>query len=375
MRRRSGRPTLDYYCQPHMLRAAHPEPHAQEHQTLRSRPPHRRRSASRLMLLLGLSLAVHVLFVLTVSPFWDSITYVEARPGQTMPVTFLIEEPEEEVPEEPEEEEPEFQGQIVDLAPPEEEQKPEEADYLAAENQTVEEETRTEKYRINPEVLADSYSIDDEVKFEDIIDLNVTEPSTGAEVGNDRFDPTEDGRLANLPSPFTITNKDGLQKPVPSSSTEAALSGAPNNDLLDERIGDRTRLNANEYLFHGYMMRIRRLVNFYWNQNVQNIPRSEPLVKPSYTTAVNVVLDSNGALESIEIIRESGSDVVDNCIIDAFRIAGPFPNPPEQLIAKDGRVYLPEFDFTLEIGHARAPFIGVDPRQEVRFPGILKARP
>jgi TonB family protein len=271
-----------------------------------------------------------------------------------------------------EEEEPEFKGQIVDIAPPEDEVTPEEADYLAAQDQAVEEETKTERYRINPEVLADSYSRDDQLQFEDIVDMNITEPSTGAQVGNDRFDPSEDGRLSALPSPYTLTNKDGMQRPVPSSSTESRRAGAPNNDLLNEEISDRTRLNAKEYLFHGYMMRIRRLVNFYWNQNIQNMPRSEPLTKPSYTTVLNVVLDSNGALESIEILSESGSDVVDNCIIDAFRIAGPFPNPPEQLISRDGRVYLPEFSFELNLGQARAPFIGVDPRQDVRFPGILK---
>ena len=39
----------------------------------------------------------------------------------------------------------------------------------------------------------------------------------------------------------------------------------------------------------------------------------------------------------------------------------------------DGRVYLPDFSWTVEIGHARAPYMGVDPRGDVRFPGILKA--
>jgi len=88
---------------------------------------------------------------------------------------------------------------------------------------------------------------------------------------------------------------------------------------------------------------------------------------------VEVVLDGDGALETIEVTRESGSSPLDFCVVDAFRIAGPFPNPPEQLIADDGRVYLPNFDFNVEIGHARSPYMGVDPRAGVQFPGILKA--
>jgi TonB family protein len=287
-------------------------------------------------------------------------------------VTLLIQPPEPEELAEPEEE-PEFNGQIVDTPPDPDQEEPEESDYLAETNRRVEEETRTQEYRINPEVLAESFSQDDQLQFEDVEDLNIDEPSTGAQVGNDRFDPSENGRLANLPSPFTRTNKDGLQQPTVASSTEANRAGAPNNDLLNEQIGDAVRLNTREFLYAGYINRIRRLVSFYWKQNVDNIPRSEPLVKPQYTTVVNVVLDSNGSLESITIATESGSDVIDNCIVDAFRIAGPFPNPPEQLISNDGRVHLPEFGFTLEIGAARAPFIGVDPRSGVRFPGILKS--
>jgi len=320
-----------------------------------------------------LSVMVHLLVAALLHPYWDVLTYIEPQPGRNLPVTLIIQPPEPEETAEPEEEEPEYSGQIVDTPPDPEQEEPEEADYLAETNRTVEEETKTQEYRINPEVLAETFSQDDQLQFEDVMDLNVTEPSTGAQVGNDRFDPSENGRLASVPSPFTVTNRDGLQKPTVASSTEANRAGAPNNDLLNEQIGDRVQLNTREFLYAGYINRIRRLVSFYWKQNVDNIPRSEPLIKPQYTTVVNVTLDSSGSLESIEITRESGSDVVDNCIVDAFRIAGPFPNPPEQLIAKDGRVYLPEFGFTLEIGAGRAPFIGVDPRQGVRFPGILKS--
>ncbi|MFT4977734.1 MAG: hypothetical protein ACI8S6_003641 [Myxococcota bacterium] len=325
------------------------------------------------MLFIGLSVLVHLTAILVVSPYWGALTYIDPKPGRSLPVTLLIQPPEPEDLTEPEEEEPEYRGQIVDTPPDPEEEEPEESDYLAETNRIVEQETRTQEYRINPEVLSERFSPDDQLQFEDVEDLNITEPSTGAQVGNDRFDPSENGRLANLPSPFTRTNKDGLQSPTVASSTEASRAGAPNNDLLNEDISDAVRLNTREFLYAGYINRIRRLVSFYWKQNVDNIPRSEPLIKPQYTTVVNVILDSSGSLESIELSTESGSAVVDNCIVDAFRIAGPFPNPPESLIAKDGRVYLPEFGFTLEVGAGRAPFIGVDPRSGVRFPGILKA--
>jgi TonB family protein len=285
----------------------------------------------------------------------------------------LIEPPDEKEEAEPEEEDPEFEGQIVEVAPPEEEEKPEEADYLAEHDQVVEEETKTDKFKINPEILSKTYSREEQLKTEDLIDLNIEQQSTGAQVGNDRFDPDRDGTLASLPSKWTITNKEGIQDPTRASHAEAALSGAPQNDLLDERTSDEVNLNTKEYLYATYIKRIRRLVNFYWNQNLDNLPASVKFSKNQYHTVVNVILDSDGALEFIEVTTESGSDPLDEAVVSAFKLAGPFPNPPEGLISKDGRVYLPDMGFDVKLGQAQMRYQGIDPRAGVQFPGILKS--
>ena len=107
---------------------------------------------------------------------------------------------EKEDPDLPEEPEPDMDGQIVEIAPPEVQEKPEESDYLAEYDQTVEEETRTERFEVNPEVLAKVWSEEAKMETEDLVDLNVDKPSTGAQVGNHRFDPSRDGALASLPS-------------------------------------------------------------------------------------------------------------------------------------------------------------------------------
>ncbi len=322
--------------------------------------------------MLGLSLLLHVLLLLLVRPYWDQLFQVEPRPGAVTPVTLILDVPEQPVVEPPEPDLPDH-GQIVEVPEPKVKERPEDADYLAEYDRTVPEETRTEQYKVNPDVISDAYSEESKLEYEDLIDLDVTDPSTGAQVGNDSFDPDRDGALASLPSPFALTNKDGLQKPVPASHRTQSLAGAPQNDLLDEEIGDRVALNSIEIKYAGYINRIKRLVNFYWTQNLDNLPRSVRLAKPHYNTVVDVVLDGNGALESIVVTHDSGSGPIDNAVVDAFRIAGPFPNPPEQLIARDGRVYLPAFGFDVEVGQARAPYMGVDPRQGVRYPGILKA--
>lgn len=327
-----------------------------------------------------LSLAVHLWLLSVVPPYVATLVEEDVlHHMHDVPISNVVLLPDDliEPKDEPEEEEEEKDplmpdGQIVDIPPPKVEEVPDHADYLAY-DQKVPEETRTLNFRVNPEVLAPTYSRDDKLEFEDLMDLGVQEPSTGAMAGMERFDPGRDGTLASMDAKFSITNKEGLASPVPASHMNQNLAGAPNNDLLDEKIGAAVNLNAKEFLYRDYYNRVRRLVNFYWNQNLGNLSHSVPLFKPRYETAVNVVLDGSGAVEAIEITRASGVGPVDNCVVEAFRIAGPFPNPPEQLIAKDGRVYMGDMSFTVEIGHAQAPFMGVDPRAGVQFPGILKA--
>ncbi|HMV69170.1 MAG TPA: energy transducer TonB [Myxococcota bacterium] len=282
-----------------------------------------------------------------------------------------------EIPEpiepEPEPEPPEPVGQIVDAPPPAEEQRPDKADYLSQYDITVPEEMRTEAVKINPEVVAPVYSDESRLEREDVADLNVDKPSTGARVGSGRFDPSMDGNMASLPSPWSKTNREGLADPVPSSHTATNLAGAPQNDLLNERIGDHVAVNTKEYLYAGYLERIRRLVNFYWEQNLDNLPHSVILAKSSYMTGVEVVLDSSGAVEVVEVSQPSGVGELDDCVVRAFQVAGPFPNPPEGLIERDGRVYLPDMHFVVQQGQARMQYQGVDPRAGVQFPGILKS--
>lgn len=293
-------------------------------------------------------------------------------PSRHEPMEFVVVEP-VEPPEPPHPDE--LDGQLVEVAPPEREQRPTRADYLSEYDITVPEEARAERFAINPEVLAPSWSAQQKVKAERADDVDAREPGLGAKSGAqvDRFDPTRDGRLASLPAPFARTNRDGNDKPVPAALADSFLAGAPQNDLLREKVGPRTQLNTKEYLFASYLNRIRRLVNFYWQQNLDNLPASVRLSKPQYTTTVRAVLDADGSLEIVRVTSASGSGEMDDCVVRAFRVAGPYPNPPEGLVEPDGRVYLPDMSFTVELGIARAQYQGIDPRAGVQFPGILKS--
>ncbi len=307
----------------------------------------------------------------------DALTPAEVAALEALELAAAEKEPEPEKPEEPEPEHEMPDGQVVETPKPDQEKVPLAADYLAEHDNAVPNETRTEAFKVNPEVLSNQYSRDSKMKFEDVADVGATDVSTGATVGS-LSDPAMSGKgppRSIIPSMFAVTNKEGLAAPTRASSKDQDLAGAPQNDLLNEKLGAAVALNTREFVGAEYMNRIRRAVNYYWRQNLDNLASTTRvrLTRPSYTTGVAIVLNSDGALETISVTREAGVPPLDEAVVQAFRIAGPFPNPPEQLIKKDGRIYLSDLDFTVTIGQAQMQYQGIDPRAGVQFPGILKA--
>lgn len=323
-----------------------------------------------------------VLFYRPAPPEPINLSVLDAAASKALDGDSLADAADAEAPDEilpppkPEEPEPnrDWDGQLVDLPPPAEEKVPDKADYLAREARTVEEETMTRDFRINPEVLAPEFSPEDALQLDEQVDLGFNERSSGAQVGNDRFEPDEDGTMAALPSPYRFTNKVGLEAPTSGAmGGQQRVAGSPNNDLLREKEGAAVALNTKEFLYADYINQIRRLVSFYWQQNLDNVGGKVALVRPAYMTVVSVTLRADGTIDAVEVITESGSPPLDNAVVEAFRTAGPFPPPPQGLVAQNGLAYLDHMGFEVRVGAARAQYQGIDPRAGVQFPGILKS--
>lgn len=310
------------------------------------------------------SFVIHLILLMIITTYSPATTIVVK---ERKPVRLTLKSPMKVKKKEKEET---FTGQIVDIPDPIEEKKPEVAKYLANKNQKVEKETKTEKFKVNPEILSNEFSKDEIMKKEDVIDIRAKEHSSGAKVGNNRFRPDRDGNLANLPSKFRLTNKDGFKRPTVSSSSVAQQSGAPNNDLLDEETAERVQLNAKAYPYAGYMNQIRRMVNFYWTQNIHNA--DGPFHKLKYQSGVTVVITKDGLLKQCKLILESGSKELDDAVIQAFNSTEPLPRPPESLLKGKDELRLPDFIFQVNLSTGQQQYSGVDPRSNLQFPGMQK---
>ncbi len=263
-------------------------------------------------------------------------------------------------------------GQVVETPAPERPRTPTHADYLAEHDNAVAEETRTERTRINPEVVSERYHDENQRTLKKLLDVSASPLSTGATPRGDRGPgagtPGRDGT-----SPAERTTPDGATTRPPSDAETREGAGAPQNDRLAERRGETLALNTRAFAGAAYINRIKRQVNVYWNQQLDNLPPGTRLAAPRYETVVDLLLDGKGALLAVGVTHPSGSDALDGCVLAAFRQAGPFPNPPAQLIGPDGRIALPDLSFEVVLGGPARSYGGIDPRAGVQFPGIQKA--
>lgn len=118
-----------------------------------------------------------------------------------------------------------------------------------------------------------------------------------------------------------------------------AVGLSATNDYVEEvALGDFTHLNTVEYKFYGFFHRIRQKLEQFWGKSIQEkataifrsgrrLPASENLI-----TNLQVTLNERGEIVAVKILGASGVKELDDAAIESFNQAGPFPNPPKELL-------------------------------------------
>lgn len=342
--------------------------------SMASAPPRRSRRSARgpIVVSVVLALLVHVpLAIWFVNATW--LRESPPPPDQKLSVRLIkVAPPDEEEPEVIEEEE--VSGQIVEIAPPENPDRPEEADYLAEYDSTVEEETVDPRFRVDREITAETFSPDDAMEEAIAQPLDVPTPSTGATAGRKAV--FRNGNYSLFPdrkSDWLTTNQPGFSSPLPASSSATRYAGSPSNDMLEEAQSDRTALNAHEFLYAAFWNRVKQLVSFYADQTLSNARPRSALTKSKYEIELKGLIAPDGALVAIEVARGCGIREFDQALLEAFDLAAPFPDPPEGAMEADGFIHIRDFHFIIQLTAARAEMSGIDPRSQVQFPGLQTA--
>jgi TonB family protein len=145
----------------------------------------------------------------------------------------------------------------------------------------------------------------------------------------------------------------GMAALMPSQAVmDRVIGAAPNDSLREVDEGDGTFLNTREWKYASFFNRVKQSVGLHWNPNMQ-LQRRDP-TGGTYSgrdrfTLLQVVLDERGQVTEVTVKKSSGLDFLDMEAIASFQKAQPFPNPPSGLLDGDSQVKF-EFGFFLEMG-------------------------
>lgn len=151
------------------------------------------------------------------------------------------------------------------------------------------------------------------------------------------------GAFAKNHHPLKVAAEELKKERVAGSRGPGRGVSASNDHLLNVPLGDLTYLNTVEYKYYGFFHRIRQKLEQFWGRSIQE--KAESIMKEgrriasdeNLTTALVVILNTQGKITDIVIKGSSGIKELDDAAIESFNEAGPFPNPPKGLV-QNGQV-------------------------------------
>lgn len=150
-----------------------------------------------------------------------------------------------------------------------------------------------------------------------------------------------------IPSNHSSFLKDGgtlVFKKVRSPSSESANTSkkgegysATDDYLPHIAIGANTLLNTREYKYASFYERIREKLNHQWKRLVRSEMDQLYLqgvhnIEGERITKLRIHLSENGKVVKIEKYGSAGYRELDRAAVQAFEVAGPFANPPQDLL-------------------------------------------
>lgn len=142
-----------------------------------------------------------------------------------------------------------------------------------------------------------------------------------------------------------------IRIPKASEMPRTAFEDAPSTvgELLpdDVALGDFTALNTDRFKYYSFYSRVEELVRFRWERGLQQALNSfdrqyllGTIGRRTWLTRIEFWLTPDGKFHSAHLHKESGVRRFDLAAVNAFKDAAFFPNPPREMVEKDGFIHL-----------------------------------
>ncbi len=136
---------------------------------------------------------------------------------------------------------------------------------------------------------------------------------------------------------------------------ERTVGGGSVDHLEEVDNGDETSLSAKRWVYASFFNRMKRQVAQNWDPGTvwrHTDPTGAKHGFKTRITEVRVSLTRKGDVSKIVVTTPSGVSELDDEAMRAFKVAGPFPNPPDGLVQKDNLITF-AFSFFFELGTPR----------------------
>lgn len=182
----------------------------------------------------------------------------------------------------------------------------------------------------------------------------ISEPA-GGQQSRLNIDPRKPGSIPILIPEYKkwgFTKKDTPRSETPKSSKtnpsfDRGVSTIGEVLPTDIDVGSFTALNTDKHLYYTFFSRINDMIRFRWESSVRAAINDTPPDRYTYnplgvwTTQLEVVLNKEGVIQQILLMKPSGFKGFDESAIFAFKDSKAFFNPPRELIDEEtGEIHL-----------------------------------
>lgn len=185
--------------------------------------------------------------------------------------------------------------------------------------------------------------------------LRAQEATPEVEGNSDRFRVEVGGETGEGEAGGSEGGPPGELKLFPSGAVVDRIVGGPAPDHVEGvEQGDGTFLNTREWKHASFFNRVKRSVSLTWDpMSVLRVrdPTGNVYAWKDRNTQLAVVLREDGSIADLWVERSSGVDFLDREAMAAFERAQPFPHPPRALVDETGLIRF-TFGFYLHTGES-----------------------
>ncbi len=140
---------------------------------------------------------------------------------------------------------------------------------------------------------------------------------------------------------------------IPSDSALDRVLGISSEERLPGvRQGSQTALKSKKWVGASFFLRVRDAVRQVWDPGAvyrRHDPDGSFYGFKNWFTVLHVTLDAQGRIRRLIIQKPSGLRFLDREALRAFRAAGPFPNPPQEILSPKTGLLRFRFGFLVEV--------------------------